>query len=779
VTTTEARFSPEAEEAVIGLALSDRRVLPRVVAELSPGDFYRPVCAAAFAAIVDLHQNGYQVDATTVADSMRKSEMLDRVGGVRGLLDLTTGFPGPHVLGTYIAIIRREAAARTLASSLNEARNALTEQVDPGEVAELLAERLKNLDRVGRLPDGFYATWSEYTAAEPEWEIRPLIDGMCNQHTRTIVLASEKSGKALALDTPIPTPDGWRTMGDLRTGDVVFGPDGEARKIQATTGVMLGHDCYRVRFSDGAEIVADAQHLWKTMNYANRQPGHHGSGIHTTQELAQTVEARGGHTKNHQIPTCEPLHFSLRPDLPVGPYTLGAWLGDGTSRTGAISCADPQIITEIEKDGFLVKKLEGPFAWSITIARENRSERPDRSPSKLLNTLSGRLRILGLLRNKHIPRIYLEASVADRLALLQGLMDTDGTISDERRMSHCELSVTSEHLARDVHELVTGLGIKASFRESAAKLYGREVSRRYRIAFQTNLPVFRLERKRVKQSTLRTTISTRRAVVAVEPVPSVPVKCITVDHEDGMYLAGEQCIPTHNSVMLRQIAFCAAAGIHPFTLHPITPVRVLVLDAENDDDELRPSADLFRSLLAETPGAQPSEPALLTRPFGMDLRARRDRSELEEALESFRPQLIVGGPVYKLMPRREREDIDSHAAAMHQILDSFRRRWGCALILEHHAPTGKSGAEREIRSKGGQQWEAWPEVTVALHSRTTITGSQWLDVRFRHPPRGNYRWPKKFDRGTRPGEWPWIAQMRKGEEAPPPPEASLFEEEPF
>lgn len=227
-------------------------------------------------------------------------------------------------------------------------------------------------------------------------------------------------------------------------------------------------------------------------------------------------------------------------------------------------------------------------------------------------------------------------------------------------------------------------------------------------------------------------------------------------------LAGEKA---GKSWLLRQLAFCAAAGVHPFNFGPIEPVRVLVLDAENPDAELYLAGIEVAKVLDQRPHAQPIRPALLSYPYGADLRSRRDRSEVEAVLEDFKPQLVIGGPVYKLMPRGEREDIDGHTAALHRILDGFRRRWGVALILEHHAPTGMPGKNRELRSKGGQQWAAWPEVTVSLRSKVE-NGVISAEVTYPHPPRGRFRWPLRFDRATRPSEWPWMPILRNADRAP-------------
>ena len=381
---------------------------------------------------------------------------------------------------SYIAIIRREIERPRTGPGRREIQAELANGIDPAKAADSLEERLHALDRGSRLPENYWRDAGDYVAADHVEVGVPLFENGCYQHTRIIVLASEKAGKALAIDTPIPTPSGWTTMGALVVGHEVFGTDGKPRRIVAATDVMFGHECYRLTFNDGRSVIADADHLWRTNGYLERQFGRNGWTLHTTAELATTVEARGGVTKNHQIELAAPLKFAPLGTLPVRPYTLGAWLGDGHSRGASITCIDEQIMKEIEADGYDVARRSPKYLWSIKVPLAAKVERPCNNGGRLpvMNTIGGRLGALGLLRNKHIPELYFRASVEDRLALLQGLMDTDGTCSARR--AQCEITLMNEHLARDVRRLITELGIRSSIRESDAKLDGRVVGRRWR-----------------------------------------------------------------------------------------------------------------------------------------------------------------------------------------------------------------------------------------------------------------------------------------------------------
>ena len=379
------------------------------------------------------------------------------------------------------------------------------------------------------------------------------------------IFGPEGSGKALALDTPIPTPKGWTTMGELSPGQEVFAGDGSVTRVIFATPVMTGHECFRVRFSDGAEVIADADHQWVTTTLWGRTE-RWSPAVVTTRDMGATLRARDGHALNHAIEACGPLEYPAQ-ELLVSPYTLGAWLGDGATDGASPTCVDPEILDEIRRDGYTAHHNNPVSVYT-------------------------QLRELGVLGNKHIPERYLHASVAQRLALLQGLMDTGGTVSTEGAgtgrgsgAARCEFSVVNERLAKDVHELLLGLGIKVTLREGPAVL-GRVTGTRYRLGFQTDLPVFRLPRKAMRLAPLRTRRAKLRYVTAVEPAASVPVRCIQVDHPSHTYLAGRECIPTHNTTVALHAAANAQknGGIAAFidAEHALDPEYAKKLGVDTD-----------------------------------------------------------------------------------------------------------------------------------------------------------------------------------------------------
>lgn len=424
-----------------------------------------------------------------------------------------------------------------------------------------------------------------------------------------LVLAGRGFGKLLDAKTPLPTPTGWTTMGEVAVGDELFDEAGRVCRVTAKFNPPVTQ-AYKITFSDGAEIIADGDHQWVTWTHAERkaflrspyedttafpaewprwrlrrklgrqlpeaivnaalilsdngmsaraigrqmgvsrqalaphlragvfvgrEPVVHddspGPRIRTTDELRRTLYYGARGDRNHCIPCAGALDLPDA-DLPIPPYTLGAWLGDGHSAGGSFTAAEDDqshFRAMLRNDGFDAGAAYGAKDQTFGVSG--------------LHVL---LRRNDLLRNKHVPARYLRASARQRLALLRGLMDTDGNIENNNTVAFVN---TNRALIDGVVELVHSLGIKCTVSTGVGVLNGERKSRYWRVIFRPQVNPFTLPRKARQLSfggaqALR---SRHRMIVGIEPVEPVEMYCVTVDSPNSMYLCGREMIPTHNT----------------------------------------------------------------------------------------------------------------------------------------------------------------------------------------------------------------------------------------
>lgn len=357
-----------------------------------------------------------------------------------------------------------------------------------------------------------------------------------NDPNGRIDLWSRDHYKDLRCDTPIATPDGWRLHGDLSAGDTVFAIDGTPTSVIARTPTYEDNRCYRVTFSDGTSMVAGQGHLWLVMERSSRRDNYRRirryPAVRSTGYLAEIDHDKLSRSGSRvAVPFNWPVVLPAA-DLPIPPYTLGQWLGDGESASGRITSGDPQTWDEIRSDGFELSHDHGGTNAQV----------------RTVYGMQPVLRKVGVLNNKHVPGIYLRGSESQRLALLQGLMDSDGNVTKDCKSGH-EGTATfvnkNERLADGVYELATSLGMHPSKRS-----YRADHGLFWQVSFQayTAMPPFRIKRKvahcRPGQPW------GYRYIAAVEPVPTEPTNCIQVAHSSGVYLAGREMVPTHNSTII-------------------------------------------------------------------------------------------------------------------------------------------------------------------------------------------------------------------------------------
>ncbi|OBG28819.1 replicative DNA helicase [Mycobacterium sp. 852002-51057_SCH5723018] len=272
-----------AEQSVLGGMLLSKDAIADVLERLRPGDFYRPAHQNVYDAILDLYGRGEPADAVTVAAELDRRGLLRRIGGAPYLHTLISTVPTAANAGYYAGIVAEKALLRRLVEAgtrVVQYGYAGAEGADVAEVvdraqAEIydVADRRLSEDFVP-LEDLLQPTMDEIDAIASSGglsrgvptgftELDEVTNGL-HPGQMVIVAARPGVGKALGLGTPLPTPSGWTTMGDVAVGDELLDADGRPTRVVAATDVMLGRPCYAVEFSDGTVLTADAAHQWPT-----------------------------------------------------------------------------------------------------------------------------------------------------------------------------------------------------------------------------------------------------------------------------------------------------------------------------------------------------------------------------------------------------------------------------------------------------------------------------------------------------------------------------------
>ncbi len=519
-----------AEQCVLGGMLLSKDAISDVIEVIRPGDHYRPAHQLLHEAILDLYARGEPADPITVANELTRRGELGRIGGAPYLHTLIASVPTAANAGYYARIVRERAILRRLVEAgtrvvqLGYAGDGDADELvdraqaevfavtdrriaeDYHSLSEIMPGALEEIEAIGAHGGGITGVPTGFA------DLDALTNGL-HPGQMVVIAARPAVGKALALDTPLATPSGWTTMGQVRAGDLLIGADGRPTRVAAATEVMHGHPCHQVEFSDGEVIVADDGHQWLT--WTSHAAGFVPPQVVTTGEMAAALRcpSPGGRSR-YAVGMPRPLELPLA-ELPVAPYALGAALAGRVLAAGAAGASMP-------------------------------------------------------IADRRIPPEYLRASVSQRRELLAGMLGV------RRITGPARISLASGALAADVRELIHSLG----FQSTTAGTAECQV-----IRFTDALPW--------------------RYVVAVRPVPSVPVRCVEVDSADHLYLAGRAMIPTHNSALaldfarsatirhqLPTVIFSLEMGRNEITMRLLSaearvPMHVMRTGQMSDDDWAR------------------------------------------------------------------------------------------------------------------------------------------------------------------------------------------------
>jgi Flp pilus assembly CpaF family ATPase len=426
--------------------------------------------------------------------------------------------------------------------------------------AAFLPPLVKGISFSVRLPPSRIYTLEEYVSAgimtgKQADTLRQAVADRMN----ILVAGGTNAGKAQPDDSLVLTPTGFRRIADLEVGSPVLAHDG---KVSAVTGVFPQgeKEIYRITFEDGRTVECCNDHLWKvwtrTSEYvqgsgkAGQKKRGMGWRVVPLSEIRRWFETKRNMYERSAVPLVSPFSTECPPqDLPIPPYALGALIGDGNFGNGSIilSSPDQHVIDRVLTDL--------PLYEAVQISEGTVNYRLRQKQRVRVSPLKAALDRLGLFgkksHEKFVPEIYKIGSVEQRRAILQGLLDTDGTTSS--RSSYVSYSTTSERLALDVQELAWSLGAIAKIANKQTYFTDAEGNKKAgRPSFVVSIvhpdasELFSLPRKLDKIKPV--TIFHRLRITSIDHVGIKHARCIAIDHPDHLYVTNGYVV-THNTTL--------------------------------------------------------------------------------------------------------------------------------------------------------------------------------------------------------------------------------------
>jgi replicative DNA helicase len=560
----------DAERAVLGAVLLEgRETLPRVIEVLRTSDFYTDAHRTIYETMLRLFDRGEPVDLITLSEELRRADALEGVGGPAALALLVEHASIAAHLSAYASIVRDMAVLRELIHTSTQiigqafdAKEDVQSLVDDAErrIFSLAERRLegsalpvgKILKNTFEYIERLYERKEHVTGVATGFEKLDLETSGLQPSDFIIIAGRPSMGKAQPLDARVKTLTGWKRMGDVRVGDELASVDGRRSRVRGIfpQGVQ---PIFRVRFSDGRVTQCTGEHLWRVHYRGWGEPR-----VLSTEQVAGLLRVkRYQHRLWVDMPSGQYGHDE---PLPVDPWLLGALLGDGKLSGSSLmfSTAEQEMLERLldrVRPGFVLRAAGG-YDWRIVpTAGAHRTGVAGVAPNGLMEALRG-LGLWGIRsEEKFIPDIYLNASRDARLALLGGLMDTDGWVERWGSVRFCS---TSERLARGVAELTRSLGGWCSVRARSTFFTFRGARKLGRQAFVCNVhhsdprSLFGLSAKR-SRAWAAPRRQWRPVFAGIEAVGMAEAQCIAVTHPSGLYITDDYVV-THNTAFALNIA---------------------------------------------------------------------------------------------------------------------------------------------------------------------------------------------------------------------------------
>lgn len=567
-----------AEQSVLGAVLLDPAVLAEVRSLVRPEAFYSPAHAQVFAAMLEVADRGEPVDVVTVSGELARRERLNAVGGLQYLGSLTDATPTTAHVAAHARLVAEHFQARAVALALREQLAA----IDRGETIDGLRAGLASaldlcVSTTARGARSYAQLANEWMTKIEEtmrsgklpgistgWRALDDMLGGLQGGQMIVVGARPRMGKAQPLDARVCTPDGWRCIGDLRVGDLVTGASGKPTRVRGVfpRGVL---PIFTVTTTDGAQTRCCDEHLWFTQTRAEARRGVAGS-VRDLAEIRASLHVRGEPGRlNHRVPVVGAVEFAPRGPLPLHPYALGLLLGDGSmpaNSNAVLHNPEPDLQRALAAHLPLGDACE-PANDGIT-CRIKRAVRTGEPSSTVVA-----LEALGLRGSdsftKFIPEAYLRASIEDRVALLRGLFDTDGTVIGSNRI---EYATSSPRLRDDVADLARGLGgiVRIVERVPHFTYLGERragaLSWRMYCFFPGGLVPTASVKHALRASARGHAHDVHRSIKRIEPAGEAECVCIEVEADDHLYVTDDYLV-THNTAAAIAIAENAATKHGP------------------------------------------------------------------------------------------------------------------------------------------------------------------------------------------------------------------------
>lgn len=563
----------EAEQSFLGACILDAKFVFQKCM-IHPEDFYKDAHKRIFTAIQSIYSRGDTVDLVVLGAELKSAGYVESCGGMSYLALLVTNTPTAANCRSHEKIILNLSQQRNL---IHKATSIISRAYEGEDSDKLIYEMRMDLSKLQHGDSEVLVTHQEIilqtmdfiekrSSKQGELSGMPtgfkdmdiLTDGW--QPSELIIIAGRPGmGKASHLDAKILTISGWSLMRDIKIGDMVAGAHGEFNKVLGVYPQGM-KEIYEVVLNDGGKTKCCSEHLWLTKTRKNRKSKANGS-VKSLKDIMKSIKVNKDNRLNHSIPYVQPINF-IKLELPINPYIMGIYLGDGTSNKH-VRIHNPEVDI-LDKVGKLLPDTDC-FGENMRIGRSIKRKIRCKQPSSVKQYLAKMGLLSKTLDKKFIPKDYLLSDIHDRVLLLQGLCDSDGYVCDGGG-GLIEYSTESFQLTEDIKFLVGTLGGRCTFRKIKTyytknrKIIYTGIAYRGMISFTNDIVPVSSKKHLLKWKP--PTRCLERFIKEVNRVGMAECQCILVDSPEHLYVTDDFII-THNTALLSAFAHAPAARGFP------------------------------------------------------------------------------------------------------------------------------------------------------------------------------------------------------------------------